>query len=87
MKKNLRYRPEEGQSLSMAVVNAVAQAHQEGVLEQDWVLQNDINPDALDELFNDNHLHLGIRFEADTSTVTIEADDEGNPVIEIESHR
>nr|WP_259371225.1 HalOD1 output domain-containing protein [Natranaeroarchaeum aerophilus] len=85
--ENFRYEPNEGESLSMAVVSAVALAHNEGVLEQDWIINNDINPDALDGLFQDEHLNMTLRFEADTTTVTIDADEHGNPVIEIESHR
>lgn len=82
-----RYAPEETQSLSMAVVSAVAEAHQEDMIEQDWLISNDINPDALDGLFQDSNLNMTLRFEADSTTVTIDADEQGNPVIEIESHR
>ena len=72
--ENFRYEPNEGESLSMAVVSAVALAHHEGVLEQDWIINNDINPDALDGLFQDGQLNMTLRFEADTTTVTIDAD-------------
>ena len=82
-----RYVGKDDESLSMAVVSAVAQAHNEDVIEQDWIINNDINTDALDGLFQDGHLNMTLRFEADTTTVTIDADDQGNPVIEIESHR
>lgn len=82
-----RYTPEEEESLSMAVVSAVAQAHQEDIIQQNWILNNDINTDALDTLFQDDQLHMTLRFEADRTTVTIDADEEGNPEIGIESHR
>lgn len=82
-----RYAPEEAESLSMAVVSAVAAAHQEDIIEQDWLISNDINPDALDGLFQERNLNMTLRFEADSTTVTIDADEHGNPVIEIESHR
>lgn len=85
--KRFRYTPAEAESLSMAVVSAVAHAHHEDIIEQDWLISNDINPDALDSLFQDGHLNMTLRFEADTTTVTIDADEDGNPVIEIESHR
>lgn len=85
--KRFRYSPEEDESLSMAVVSAVAEAHHEDIIEQDWIISNDINPDALDSLFQDEHLNMTLRFEADTTTVTIDADEQGNPLIDIESHR
>ncbi|SEO75328.1 hypothetical protein SAMN05216388_101842 [Halorientalis persicus] len=87
MDENYRYEPEEGESLSMAVVRAVALAHHEGVLEQDWIISNDINPDGLDRLFQEGNQNMILRFEADTTTVTIDADEQGSPIIEIESHR
>lgn len=82
-----RYVPEEDESLSMAVVSAIAAANQEDIIEQKWLISNDINPDALDDLFQERNLNMTLRFEADTATVTIDADEQGNPVIEIESHR
>ncbi len=87
MVENFLYEPKEGELLSMAVVRAVALAHHEGVLEQDWIIHNDINPDALDKLFQDRHPNMTLRFEADATTVTVNADGHGNPVIEIKSHR
>lgn len=85
--EQFRYVAEEDEPLSMAVVSAIAQAHHEDIIEQDWILNNDINPDGLDALFQDGHLNMTLRFEADSTTVTIDADEQGNPVIEIESHR
>jgi hypothetical protein len=82
-----RYTPDGDESLSMAVVSAVAQAHHEDIIEQDWLIANDINPDALDKLFQEGNMNMTLRFEADSTTVTIDADERGNPVIEIESHR
>lgn len=71
----------------MAVVSAVARAHHEDVIDQHWILANDINPDALDELFERVHPNMTLQFEADQTTVTIETDDRGTVLIEIESHR
>lgn len=82
-----RYTPEDDESLSMAVVSAVAQAHHEDIIEQDWLIANDINPDALDNLFQEGNLNMTLRFEADSTTATIDADEHGNPAIEIKSHR
>ena len=85
--KEFRYVGDEEDSLSMAVVSAVAEAHNEDIIEQDWIINNDINTDALDGLFQGGHLNMTHRFEADDTTVTIDADEHGNPVIHIESHR
>lgn len=87
MNNRFRYKPVENEPLSVAVVSAIADAHQEGVLEQKWIISDDINTDALDNLFQEGHPNMILRFEADTSTVTIDADDQGDPIIEIESHR
>jgi hypothetical protein len=81
------YEPDESEELSTAVVTAVAEAHDEDVLDQEWLISEDINVDALDGLFQDHHLKMTLQFEADTTTATIIADESGNPVIKIESHR
>lgn len=81
------YEPDEGEELSTAVVTAVANAHHEDVLDQEWLISDDINTDALDRLFQDHNLKMTLQFEADTTTATIIADRNGDPVIRIESHR
>ncbi|WP_232702188.1 HalOD1 output domain-containing protein [Halobacterium wangiae] len=81
------YEPGEDEPLSTAVVTAVAEAHHEDVLEQEWVISNDINADALDGLFQENNLKMTLQFEADSTTATIVADKNGDPVVKIESHR
>lgn len=81
------YEPKEGESLSTAVVNAVAKAHDEDMIDQEWLISEDINTDALDGLFQERNLKMSLQFEADTTTATIIADKAGDPVIEIESHR
>ncbi len=81
------YEPEEGEQLSSAVVTAVAKAHDENAIEQEWVISNDINTDALDGLFKERKLNMTLQFEADTTTATIMADRDGSPIIKIESHR
>ncbi|SDF39160.1 hypothetical protein SAMN04488067_10440 [Halorubrum xinjiangense] len=81
------YEPDEDEELSTEVVTAVAEAHDEDVLEQRWVISEDINADALDGLFQENNLKMTLQFEADTTTATIIADRDGSPVIKIESHR
>ncbi|RLM95115.1 HalOD1 output domain-containing protein [Haloarcula sp. Atlit-7R] len=85
--KKFYYEPRENESLSAEVVTAVAKAHDEDVLEQEWVISEDINSDALDGLFQERNLNMTLTFEADGATVTIIADRYGNPQIKIESHR
>ena len=81
------YEPDADEELSTAVVTAVAKAHDEDVIDQKWIINEDINTDALDNLFQDHNLKMTLQFEADTTTATIIANREGNPVIKIESHR
>lgn len=81
------YEPDETEELSTAVVTAIAKAHDEDVLDQKWLISEDINTDALDGLFQENNLKMTLQFEADTTTATIIADETGNPIIRIESHR
>ena len=81
------YEADTTESLSTEVVTAIAKAHDENVIDQKWVISDDIDTDALDGLFQDNHLDITLQFKADTATVTIIADRTGNPVIKIESHR
>jgi hypothetical protein len=83
----VHYEPETGEALSTAVVRAIAEAHDEDVLDQEWRISDDINTDALDALFQDHRLKMTLQFEADETTATIIADRNGNPVITIESHR
>ncbi|MFC7028473.1 HalOD1 output domain-containing protein [Halomicroarcula sp. GCM10025710] len=70
-----------------AVVTAVAEAHEEDAIEQKWLISEDIDTDALDRLFQNHQLKMTLQFEADTTTVTIIADEMGYPVITVESHR
>ncbi|WP_424015674.1 HalOD1 output domain-containing protein [Halorubrum xinjiangense] len=81
------YEPDENEELSSEVVTAVAKAHDEDVLEQEWIINEDINTDALDGLFQDNNLKMTLQFEADTTTATITSGRDGSPIIKIESHR
>lgn len=85
--QELYYDPDRDESLSTAVVTAVARAHDEDVLEQEWLISEDINPGALDGLFQQNNLDMTLQFEADGTTATIVADRRGEPRIKIESHR
>lgn len=82
-----RYEPADEEPLSTAIVRAVALAHHEDVLDQNWILANDINPDALDGLFADGRPNMCLTFEANASTVTVDVDAQGQCSIEIESHQ
>lgn len=82
-----RYVPTDEEPLGMAIVSAVAVAHHEDVLDQNWILANDIDPDALETLFSDRKPNMRLTFDTDASTVTIDVDAQGELVIEIESHR
>jgi hypothetical protein len=81
------YEADPTESLSTEVVTAIAKAHDEDVIEQKWRISDDINTDSLDGLFQESHLNITLQFEADTTTVTIIADKDGDPVIKINSHR
>jgi hypothetical protein len=45
------YEPDPTGSLSTEVVTAVAKAHEEDVLDQEWRISDDINTDAFNGLF------------------------------------
>lgn len=81
------YEPKEDEQLSSAVVTAVAKAHDENAIDQEWLISDDINTDALDGLFEEQKLKMTLQFEADSTTATIIADRNGCPIIKIESHR
>jgi hypothetical protein len=82
--REFSYEADTTEPLSTEVVSAIAQAHNEDIIEQKWHLSDDINADALDGLFQDHNLGITLQFEADTTTVTIRADKNGNPIIKIE---
>lgn len=81
------YEADTTEPLSTEVITAIAEAHDEDIIEQEWRIGDDINTDALDGLFQDHNLHTTLQFKADTTTVTIIADVKGDPRIKIESHR
>ena len=85
--REFHYEPDEDEQLSTAVVTAIARAHDEDVIDQKWIISDDINTDALDGLFQERNLKMTLQFEADSTTATITADPSGKPMIKIESHR
>jgi hypothetical protein len=84
--QEIYYDPVDGESLSTAVVTTVAKAHDEDILDQKWLISEDITTDALDGLFQEHNLKMTLQFEAVT-TATIMADRTGDSVIKIESYR
>jgi len=84
---DFHYEADTNRPLSTEVVTAIAKAHDEDVIEQKWRINDDIDTDALDGLFQDQQLDTTLQFGADTATVTITADVTGDPLIKIESHR
>jgi len=82
-----RYELSDEEPLSTAIVRAIAIAHHEDILDQDWILANDINPDALNSLFSDGKPNMNLIFDANDSTVTVDVDEQGEFSIVIESHR
>lgn len=85
--QSFRYVPNDEEPLSIAIVSAVAKAHHEDILDQHWILSNDINPEALDALFQAGKEDMTLTFEADDSSVTVEIDGNGEYEITIDSHR
>jgi hypothetical protein len=81
------YEPRADEPLSTAVVVAIAAAHDENVRDQEWLISEEIHTDALDGLFQEQHRNMSLQFEANLSTVTIVANEAGNPLITIHSHR
>jgi hypothetical protein len=73
--------------LSRAVVAAVAGAPNEDVIDQECLISDVINTDALYELFQSYNLDTTLQFDADGTTATISADRLGNPDISIKSRR
>lgn len=81
------YEVNSAQPLSLEVVAAIAEAHDEEVIDQKWRISDGINTDALDGLFEDHKPNITLQFEADAATVTIVSGQNGSPVIKIDSHR
>lgn len=81
------YEPEQGEKLSTAVVMAVAEAHGEDAVDQTWRISDDIDTDALDDLFEQPHQVNNMQFRVDSVTATISSDPSGKLVIKIEPSR
>ena len=81
------YEPDADESLSVAVVTAVAKARNEDVLDQQWHISEDINTDTFDGMFNERDFRMTLQFETDGTTTTTIANSKRDPMVKIESHR
>ncbi|RBI60290.1 hypothetical protein DMJ13_18275 [halophilic archaeon] len=70
-----RYYPDEGQSLSTAIVEQIAEQKGEELPKSDFRLYDDIDPEALDALFRENaNSNTTVQFSTDDVTVTLWGD-------------
>lgn len=69
------YYPEEGKSLSTAVLETIQEQKDENITKGDFQLYDDIDPDALDSLFRkDSTAETSVQFNTDDVTVTLWGD-------------
>ncbi|WP_227353748.1 HalOD1 output domain-containing protein [Haladaptatus salinisoli] len=74
-KEREHYYPGRGQSLSTAILEAIEDQKGEDLTEADFRLYDDIDPDALDNLFrNDANADTTVEFNTDDVTVTLRGD-------------
>ena len=70
-----RYRHGESRSLSDAILEAIEQELDQNLIHTEFRLYDDINPDALDELFReDANADTTVQFDTDGVTVTLWGD-------------
>lgn len=70
-----RYRHGEARSLSDAILETIERVRGEDVARSDFRLYDDVNPDALDELFReDADADTTVQFDTDDVTVTLWGD-------------
>lgn len=85
--RELYYEPDGTTALSIAFLTAVTGPQGEDVIEQNWVISESVDADALGALLQAHDFRVNFRFEADTTTATVAPDGRGNPVIKIDSYR
>lgn len=69
------YHPEDGKDLSTAILEAIEKQKGTDLTEADFRLYDDINPDALNELFRqDANADTTVQFNTDDVTVTLWGD-------------
>lgn len=70
-----RYHPDEERSLSDAILEAIEQHLGEDIATAEFHLYDDIDPDALDDLFRpDASANTSVRFDTDDVRVTLWGD-------------
>ena len=77
-----KYRPDQDRSLSLAVLRAIERYKDESVSRSEFVLYDNIDPDALDNLFRDeSEANTVLMFDTDSVRVQLWGD--GGVVIEV----
>ncbi len=79
----LRYRPDEDEELSVAVVSALSEAKDRDITEDECVLYRSINPDALDALFRQKGDEDTIKVEFTTHDAVVVLWGNGQVAIEV----
>lgn len=70
------YTPDQDRSVTEAVLDAIEECKGEDLLRTDFVLYEDIDPDALDSLFrHDAQPRTTVTFDTDSVTVELWGDD------------
>ena len=70
-----RYYPGEDRKLSVAVLEAIEEQKHEDLSKADFQLYDDVDPDALDSLFQpDSNANTSVQFNTDGVTVTLWGD-------------
>lgn len=70
-----RYYPDEDRELSTAILEAIEDRKGTDVSKVDFILYDDIDPDALDNLFRkDGTANTTVQFNTDDVTVTLWGD-------------
>lgn len=70
-----RYYPDEDRALSTAILEAIEAQKQEDITKADFQLYDDIDPDALNNLFREHASgDTTVEFDTDEVTVTLRGD-------------
>lgn len=70
-----RYYPDEDRALSTAILETIEAHRQENITKADFQLYDDIDPDALDNLFRKRGSgDTTVEFDTDDVTVTLQGD-------------
>jgi hypothetical protein len=80
----LRYRPDETEPLSAAIVAALSEAKGRDITDEECVLYDSIDPDALDGLFSGNGYRDTIKVEFTTHDAIVILWGNGHLTIEVQ---